>query len=251
MVQTSGSSERNAFSRWLRTGKVPSALGPDGLELKYNPWHDLADGRFTFAGAGRHDGSSNGDTTNAENGRTSSHVGRAPRAGSRTAAHPKAKVPQARPLAGVGLRSVEHGSVGIPPVRAPVTPPNSQSSPVAEFVGGVGQGLYDVGAGTVTGVRAALTTNPVTTVRNAGRGIAGMIDTTLAAEDTRLVSSLRARQPRSTTPRPARSVAPRDRSLETLRWRSHLGRRFPRFRRCAACAWRGPARPTIRHRLAG
>jgi hypothetical protein len=184
MVQASGSSERNAFSRWLRTGKVPSALGPDGLELKYNPWHDLADGQFTFAGAGRHDGSSNGDTTNAGNGRTSSHVGRAPRIGSRTAAHPKAKVPEARPLAGVGQRSLEHGSVGIPPARAPVTPPSSQSSPVAEFVGGVGQGLYDVSAGTVTGVRAALTTNPVTTVRNAGRGIAGLIDTAIAAEDT-------------------------------------------------------------------
>ena len=52
MVQTSGSSERNAFSRWLRTGRVPSALSPDGLELKFNPWHDPADGRFTFAGAG-------------------------------------------------------------------------------------------------------------------------------------------------------------------------------------------------------
>ncbi len=141
MVHASGSSQRNAFSRWLRTGKVPSALGPDGLERKYNPWHDLADGRFTFAGAGRHDGSSNGDTTNAGNGRTSSHVGRAPRVGSRTAAHPKAKVSQARPLAGVGRRSVEHGSVGMPPARAPVTPPGSQSNPVGEFVGGVARGF--------------------------------------------------------------------------------------------------------------
>lgn len=36
----------------------------------------------------------------------------------------------------------------------------------------------------MTGVHAALTTNPVTTVRNAGRSIAGMIDTAIAAEDT-------------------------------------------------------------------
>ena len=36
----------------------------------------------------------------------------------------------------------------------------------------------------MAGVRAALTTNPVTTVRNAGRGIAGMIDAVIAAEDT-------------------------------------------------------------------
>lgn len=34
MVQTSGIRKRTAFSRWLRTGMVPSALGPDGLELK-------------------------------------------------------------------------------------------------------------------------------------------------------------------------------------------------------------------------
>ena len=46
------------------------------------------------------------------------------------------------------------------------------------------RGLYDVGEGTVAGVHAALTTNPVTTVRNAGRGIAAMIDTAIAAEDT-------------------------------------------------------------------
>jgi len=36
----------------------------------------------------------------------------------------------------------------------------------------------------VAGVHAALTTNPVTTVRNAGRGIAAMIDTAITAEDT-------------------------------------------------------------------
>lgn len=36
----------------------------------------------------------------------------------------------------------------------------------------------------MAGVHAALTTNPVTTVRNAGRGIAAMIDTAITAEDT-------------------------------------------------------------------
>ena len=36
----------------------------------------------------------------------------------------------------------------------------------------------------MTGVHVALTTNPVTTVRSAGRGIAAMIDTAIAAEDT-------------------------------------------------------------------
>ena len=62
--------------------------------------------------------------------------------------------------------------------------PGNQANPVTEFVGGVGDGLYDVGTEAVAGVRAALTTNPVTTVRNAGRVIAGMIDAAIAAEDT-------------------------------------------------------------------
>jgi hypothetical protein len=62
--------------------------------------------------------------------------------------------------------------------------PDNQPNPVTEFVGGVGEGLYDVGKGTAAGVHAALTTNPVTTVRTAARGIAGMIDAAIAAEDT-------------------------------------------------------------------
>ncbi|VVT22065.1 conserved hypothetical protein [Sphingomonas sp. EC-HK361] len=36
----------------------------------------------------------------------------------------------------------------------------------------------------MAGVHAALTTNPATTVRNAGRGVAGMIDAAIAGEDT-------------------------------------------------------------------
>lgn len=40
--------ERLAFRHYLRTG-----LRPESICLKYNPWHDPDDGRFTFAGAGR------------------------------------------------------------------------------------------------------------------------------------------------------------------------------------------------------
>lgn len=70
------------------------------------------------------------------------------------------------------------------PKRIEVRRPGNQPDPVTEFVGGVGEGLYDVGKETVSEIRAALTTNPVTTVRNAGRGIASMIDAAIAAEDT-------------------------------------------------------------------
>ena len=37
------------FERYLRTGR---RVGP--IETKFNPWHDPDDGRFTFAGRGRH-----------------------------------------------------------------------------------------------------------------------------------------------------------------------------------------------------
>jgi len=44
--------ERTAFEVYLRTGRrVGSRVEP--LQLKFNPWHDPEDGRFTFAGQGR------------------------------------------------------------------------------------------------------------------------------------------------------------------------------------------------------
>lgn len=56
MIDISENERRRAFSIWLRTGRLPSAREPDGIELKFNPWHDPETGRFTFVGAGRHYG---------------------------------------------------------------------------------------------------------------------------------------------------------------------------------------------------
>lgn len=53
-MNISNEAPRRAFSIWLRTGQRPSA---SDIELKFNPWHDPEDGRFTFAGAGRYYGS--------------------------------------------------------------------------------------------------------------------------------------------------------------------------------------------------
>ena len=52
MIDRSNNTQRNAFARWLRTGQPPTLSNSDGLELKFNPWHDPADGRFTSVGAG-------------------------------------------------------------------------------------------------------------------------------------------------------------------------------------------------------
>lgn len=58
MVPISDTERRRAFSIWLRTGRLSSVATADGVELKFNPWHDPEDGRFTFAGSGQSYGQS-------------------------------------------------------------------------------------------------------------------------------------------------------------------------------------------------
>ena len=60
MVPITDNERRRAFSIWLRTGRLPSVAIADGVELKFNPWHDPADGQFTFAGSGRSYGQGGG-----------------------------------------------------------------------------------------------------------------------------------------------------------------------------------------------
>lgn len=43
---------RRAFARWLRTGHLATARRDDGIELKFNPYHDPRNGQFTFAPGG-------------------------------------------------------------------------------------------------------------------------------------------------------------------------------------------------------
>lgn len=56
MIDIPDNERRRAFSIWLRTGRLPSLRNAEGIELKFNPWHDPETGRFTFVGAGRHYG---------------------------------------------------------------------------------------------------------------------------------------------------------------------------------------------------
>lgn len=43
---------RQVYSHWLRTGRWLRPHGPDGRELKFNPYHDPRNGQFTFAPGG-------------------------------------------------------------------------------------------------------------------------------------------------------------------------------------------------------
>ncbi|SEJ78389.1 hypothetical protein SAMN05428950_103157 [Sphingomonas sp. OV641] len=56
MIDIPDNERRRAFSIWLRTGRFPSLRNAEGIELKFNPWHDPETGCFTFVGAGRHYG---------------------------------------------------------------------------------------------------------------------------------------------------------------------------------------------------
>lgn len=48
--------QRGAFRAWMRTGVWPNTPPAGLFSVKYNHWHDAEDGRFAFAGSGRHDG---------------------------------------------------------------------------------------------------------------------------------------------------------------------------------------------------
>ncbi len=54
-VQNAGETERQRFVTWMRRGapgQAPARSAP--VEVKFNPWHDPENGRFTFAGTGRY-----------------------------------------------------------------------------------------------------------------------------------------------------------------------------------------------------
>ena len=67
MVEQTGSrrwsAEAIAFERYVRTG-IRSSAQSRSIEVKFNPWHDPANGRFTFSGQGRYSGA--GSTTSAD-----------------------------------------------------------------------------------------------------------------------------------------------------------------------------------------
>ncbi len=205
MIQISESEWRNAFSVWLRTGKLPEIATTDGIERKYNPWHDPSDGRFTFAGSGRHYGAGGAGLSSRASGRYPGSVDRQKPRQPRISTRPSAVTPPAGQT-GQLSRNPPFPVAAQPRSMPTVSQRAGLPNPVAEFVMGAGEGGYEVMKGTVAGAYAALTTNPVTTVRNTGLGIAGMIDMAIAAEDTPARVRTLARGERG-----GQRVAPRDR----------------------------------------
>jgi hypothetical protein len=51
-MEMSEAKQRREFVCWLRTGRLPSVRNADGMEFKFNPYHDPQNGRFTFGPGG-------------------------------------------------------------------------------------------------------------------------------------------------------------------------------------------------------
>lgn len=162
---------RQAFRHWLRTGLLPTVRDTDGVERKFNPWHDPADGRFTFAGAGQHYADGHASSSNA-------HAPR--RLAGTTSRHRPDPTKDAQRLAGARARvgKARH------PRPAATHMDRGPLNPVTEFVRGAGQGVYQAATEAAEGLYSALTTDPRTTARNAVSGVAAAIDGAIAAEDT-------------------------------------------------------------------
>ncbi|WP_445191342.1 DNA/RNA non-specific endonuclease [Sphingomonas sp. Tas61C01] len=153
MIQISDDQRRRAFTFWLRTGRVPNVNDPDGIELKFNPWHDPDDGRFTFAGAGRKSGQGSLDASE--------------RGTAGAAQLPRRQPDPSRP----------HGSS-----RGPVgtsSPPSSRSPK-----GGWGGGGFTGGGGGSGGGGGATSTEPWPVKSGTSRGSTGSGTTDKGANRT-------------------------------------------------------------------
>lgn len=183
-------SRRGAFSYWLRTGRRVASPKDRDVEHKFNPWHDPRDGKFTFAGAGRYAaGGSRASTPPV--GR---HVPKIEYAEDFSrppvASLAEADAWRARELA--KYRGDKDAAAAIQAryqrYRQAFAPRSDEAlqsvaSRTADFARGVGDGVFDTAKGTATGLYALATTNPLTTARKVGRGIAEAIDSAIAAED--------------------------------------------------------------------
>lgn len=181
MIQISDTERRRAFSVWLRTGRWPTATIADNVEVKFNPWHDPADGRFTFAGGGRNYGRGGAKPIGDAGGHQSQISRRSRPLGANNSA-------KAEPVRSRGAAVTTNNASGLGLTAMPPAPKQTlrgtKPSPTAEFFGGAGEGLYRLGKETVAGGYSLLTTNPITTVSNAAIGVAETIDSVLVAENT-------------------------------------------------------------------
>lgn len=113
-MRDSAHGQQSGFAIWMRTGRWPDPGASAAIERKFNPWHDPDDGRFTFAGQGRHYGS----------GGAGSPAATAPRKRGRFK-------PRGGSFGGAGVS----GSFGEPLPAKPKAKPKPKSRPGRNFPG--------------------------------------------------------------------------------------------------------------------
>lgn len=173
---------RTAFSVWLRTGRWPPAEFARSVEVKFNPWHDPRNGRFTFGPGGP---------------RSKGQDKPAPK---RNIFKVDPRLPQMTSIAELDawkenlLKKYGHWR-GYPEaieekyqelrknLPAPATPKSAFSN-IKDFTTGFGEGVYDVTKGAAKGLYSLATTNPATTISNLETAAAGLVDGAIKAEDT-------------------------------------------------------------------
>lgn len=103
------SDDVRAFSYWLRTGRRLARRSPAAIEVKFNPWHDPANGEFTFANSGEYHARRGGGGDFGGGGSSGSYgASRSPRAAAKPSLVKKpeiskAKTPDRSSLVPVGL----------------------------------------------------------------------------------------------------------------------------------------------------
>jgi hypothetical protein len=180
--------QRRAFSIWLRTGQLPGHLGRPPLERKFNPWHDARNGRFTFAGAGQYFPSHGGSSASGKGQDASRFKFNDDPASPRLTSVEEVDAWAARQRAGEHRK--EPGFLEAVEARRQLYKEQLASivrdsvAKVVEFNNGLATGLYESGKGALTSLYSLVTTNPLTTGQNIEFGIARLVDSALAAEDT-------------------------------------------------------------------
>lgn len=194
-MDKSAGQRRRDFGVWIRTGRWPLPGDRRGHEVKFNPWHDPRNGRFTFSGAGKYYGPGGQGASRAQDQRTPRII--FPEDPTKRRLNTPEEVDA---WAAALLR--EHGNErGFPEAievqrqiylrnlepRAPKpspSPPSGALDKVLDFTAGFGEGVVDTGTASARGLYSLATTNPATTVQNIGLGIAKAVDGAIAAEDT-------------------------------------------------------------------
>jgi hypothetical protein len=180
MIVISDTERRRALSVWLRTGRWPTITIADDVEIKFNSWHDPADGRFIFAGAGRNYGRGGAKPIGEVGGHAARISRRSRLIDTNSSANTKSLRSREAAVNANSTSGLATTAMPVPKQKRRGTKP----SPTTEFLSGTGEGLYRAGKETVAGGYSLLTTNPVTTVSNAAIGFVQTIDSVLAAENT-------------------------------------------------------------------